>query len=219
MGIGIRIENLRKVYDTPAPSAARGGGFSFMAQRSAGSKEKKEKKKKFEVVALDDISCASTSDCWVVGSDPLDGSGVVVATTDAGKIWEMQSLPKKVGNLNDVSCASASHCWVTGGSIDKLRGSGRSTMSADASRLGKSGIVVSTGGPGLVLTTTDGGKRWKSEALPSGTSDPFGISCPSTTACWAVGTTTNEVVILSLGAPPPPASNGGHHRARGGQRR
>jgi ABC-2 type transport system ATP-binding protein len=56
MGIGIRIENLRKVYDTPAPSAARGGGFSFMAQRSAGSKEKKEKKKKFEVVALDDIS-------------------------------------------------------------------------------------------------------------------------------------------------------------------
>jgi ABC-2 type transport system ATP-binding protein len=56
MGIGIRIENLRKVYDTPPPSAARGGGFSFMAQRSAGPKEKKEKKTKFEVVALDDIS-------------------------------------------------------------------------------------------------------------------------------------------------------------------
>ena len=56
MGIGIRIENLRKVYDTPPPSAARGGGFSFMAQRSAGPKEKKEKRKKFEIVALDDIS-------------------------------------------------------------------------------------------------------------------------------------------------------------------
>jgi len=56
MGIGIRIENLRKVYDTPPPSAARGGGFSFMAQRSTGPKEKKEKKKKFEVVALDGIS-------------------------------------------------------------------------------------------------------------------------------------------------------------------
>jgi ABC-2 type transport system ATP-binding protein len=53
MGIGIRIENLRKVYDTPPPSAARGGGFSFTAQRSAGPKEKK---KKFEVVALDGIS-------------------------------------------------------------------------------------------------------------------------------------------------------------------
>ncbi|HEX3743527.1 MAG TPA: ATP-binding cassette domain-containing protein [Bryobacteraceae bacterium] len=53
MGIGIRIENLRKVYDTPPPSAARGGGFSFTAQRTSGPKEKK---KKFEVVAIDGIS-------------------------------------------------------------------------------------------------------------------------------------------------------------------
>src|SRR5580704_12869174 len=53
MGIGIRIENLRKVYDTPPPSAARGGGFSFGPQRSAGPEEKK---KKFEVVALEDVS-------------------------------------------------------------------------------------------------------------------------------------------------------------------
>jgi len=53
MGIGIRIENLRKVYDTPPPSAARGAGFSFVSQRTAGPKEKK---KKFEVVALDGIS-------------------------------------------------------------------------------------------------------------------------------------------------------------------
>ena len=54
MGIGIRIENLRKVYDTPAPSAARGAaGFSFTPQRTGGAKEKK---KKFETVALDGVS-------------------------------------------------------------------------------------------------------------------------------------------------------------------
>ena len=53
MGIGIRIENLRKVYDSPPPSAARGGGFSFTPVRSAG---KDKTKKKFEVVALDGIS-------------------------------------------------------------------------------------------------------------------------------------------------------------------
>jgi len=54
MGIGIRIEELRKVYDTPPPSAIRGaGGFSFGPQRSGGVKEKK---KKFEVVALDKVS-------------------------------------------------------------------------------------------------------------------------------------------------------------------
>ena len=52
MGIGIRIEDLSKVYDTPPPSAARGGGFSFGPVRSGSSKEKK----KFEVVALAGIS-------------------------------------------------------------------------------------------------------------------------------------------------------------------
>src|ERR1041384_5238554 len=53
MGIGIRIEDLRKVYDTPPPSALGGGGFSFGPQRGAKSKEKK---KKFEIKALDGIS-------------------------------------------------------------------------------------------------------------------------------------------------------------------
>jgi ABC-2 type transport system ATP-binding protein len=48
MGIGIRIENLRKVYDTPPPSAARGAGFSFTPVR--------EKSKKIELVALNDVS-------------------------------------------------------------------------------------------------------------------------------------------------------------------
>src|SRR4051794_7860355 len=53
MGIGIRTENLRKVYDTLPPMAVGGGaGFSFTPQRSGGPKEKK----KFEVVALDGLS-------------------------------------------------------------------------------------------------------------------------------------------------------------------
>src|SRR5437764_6632689 len=52
MGIGIRTENLRKVYDTPPPMARPGAGFSFSPVRSGGAKEKK----KFEVVALDGIS-------------------------------------------------------------------------------------------------------------------------------------------------------------------
>jgi ABC-2 type transport system ATP-binding protein len=50
MGIGIRIENLRKVYDSAPPSAAR-AGFG-MAPSRGGPKEKK----KFEVVAVDGIS-------------------------------------------------------------------------------------------------------------------------------------------------------------------
>jgi len=53
MGIGIRIESLRKIYTTPPPMAARGAGFSFSIQRSA---KKDKTKKKFEVAALDGIS-------------------------------------------------------------------------------------------------------------------------------------------------------------------
>ena len=52
MAVGLRTEQLRKVYDTPPPTAARGAGFSFSPQRAGGKKEKK----KIEIVALDGVS-------------------------------------------------------------------------------------------------------------------------------------------------------------------
>jgi ABC-2 type transport system ATP-binding protein len=52
MGIGIRVEQLRKVYDTPPPISGRGMGMAF----GAGKKDGKKEKKKFEVVALDGVS-------------------------------------------------------------------------------------------------------------------------------------------------------------------
>jgi ABC-2 type transport system ATP-binding protein len=52
VGIGIRLEDLRKVYDTPPPMAARGAAFSGWG----GRRGRHEPKKKFEVVALDGIS-------------------------------------------------------------------------------------------------------------------------------------------------------------------
>ena len=52
MAIGIKIENLRKVYDSPPPAAARGG--LMFAPGSA--RLPKSAVKKFEIVALDGIS-------------------------------------------------------------------------------------------------------------------------------------------------------------------
>src|SRR5918911_5183191 len=52
MAVGIRTEDLRKVYDTPPPMARPGAGFSFTPVRSGGPKEAR----KFEVVALDGLS-------------------------------------------------------------------------------------------------------------------------------------------------------------------
>ena len=53
MGVGIRTEDLRKVYTSPPPAAAGAAGFAFIA-KSRGPGEKN--KKKPEVVALDGIS-------------------------------------------------------------------------------------------------------------------------------------------------------------------
>jgi len=53
MGLGIRIENLRKVFDTPPPMAGRGGGFTYTPVRSG---RKDTSPKKFELVALDSVS-------------------------------------------------------------------------------------------------------------------------------------------------------------------
>ncbi len=52
MAIGIKIDNLRKIYDSPPPAAARGG--SMFSPGSA--RLPKGASKKFEVVALDGIS-------------------------------------------------------------------------------------------------------------------------------------------------------------------
>jgi len=41
MGIAIRIENLRKVYDTPPPMAGGGAGFSFAMVRSPGRRNRR----------------------------------------------------------------------------------------------------------------------------------------------------------------------------------
>jgi len=61
MGLGIRIENLRKVYNTPAPSALGARGFSFGPVRSSRKErqeKRKERKKKIEIVAVDGITLA-----------------------------------------------------------------------------------------------------------------------------------------------------------------
>ncbi|MBZ5563134.1 MAG: ABC transporter ATP-binding protein [Acidobacteriia bacterium] len=54
MGVGIRTEDLRKVYNSPPPAAAGAAGFAFVAARARGSKD--GNKKRAEIVALDGLS-------------------------------------------------------------------------------------------------------------------------------------------------------------------
>jgi ABC-2 type transport system ATP-binding protein len=54
MPVGIRIRDLRKVYNTPPPMLMGAAGFSFVPTRTRGKTDKKAKK--FEVVALNGIT-------------------------------------------------------------------------------------------------------------------------------------------------------------------
>ncbi len=54
MGVSIRTEGLRKVYNSPPPAAAGAAGFAFVAARARGSKD--GSKKRAEIVALDGLS-------------------------------------------------------------------------------------------------------------------------------------------------------------------
>jgi ABC-2 type transport system ATP-binding protein len=52
MAIGVRTQELRKIYSSPPPMAAGAAGFSMMGSRGPAARQKKD----FEVVALENLS-------------------------------------------------------------------------------------------------------------------------------------------------------------------
>jgi photosystem II stability/assembly factor-like uncharacterized protein len=53
---------------------------------------------------------------------------------------------------------------------------------------------------GVALTTNDGGTTWARHRLPKGVANVSAVSCPTVSTCWAVGITSSDTVILSLGS-------------------
>ena len=120
-------------------------------------------------VTAQGISCPSTQECFVVGSEtPGDGSpsGSVFATDDGGLRWTSQTLPVTTTSLLGISCPSASDCMAVGGGIPPRGGPGQA----------------------MIVTTTDGGNDWVLRPAPSGVSGLSSISCPTFDNCTAVGT-------------------------------
>lgn len=54
------------------------------------------------------VSCPARSKCWVVGS------GDAAVTSDGGRTWRYQPVPRKLDMLDYTSCASVTHCWAAG---------------------------------------------------------------------------------------------------------
>jgi hypothetical protein len=121
--------------------------------------------------SLEIVSCISATACTAVGSY-YDKSGILVTLAESwnGTAWTIQSTPDPSGAessvLYGVSCASATACTAVG------------TFENDS-------------GSSVSLAETWNGTAWKVKTTPNpaGATDDIlvGVSCPSATACSAVG--------------------------------
>jgi len=125
--------------------------------------------------ALNAVSCPSATICTAVGGDTnSSGTGVTLAERWNGSGWAVQATPDTSGfsfnALSGVSCPSALACTAVGGGT-------RST------------------GTGVTLAERWDAGGWTIQATPNGSGgtggDLSGVSCPSATACTAVGGYTN----------------------------
>jgi hypothetical protein len=130
---------------------------------------------------LNGVVCASTSDCWVVGSDrSVGGAYLNQLQRWNGRKWKLMTVPQPGGetassqnDLQGASCSSKSNCWAVG--------------------------EYTSGGPQLNEILRWNGKKWSTVATPqpggkgSGAiNDLFGVTCPSAKDCWAIGVFTGK---------------------------
>jgi photosystem II stability/assembly factor-like uncharacterized protein len=114
------------------------------------------------------ISCPSTTDCFVTGSDGDGASPVYASSTDGGETWSdlinVGSAP--FGSTgDDIDCPTTTTCYIAAST-----GAG-------------------TDGPaGAVFSTTDGGLQWSEMAFPHASQHALGaVSCVSASTCVAAG--------------------------------
>ena len=144
---------------------------------------------------LNAVSCASTSVCWAVGLPPTGGTiakgsqAVIVGTTDGGHSWSADKVAVPgAASLLGVDCSGPRTCMAVGGA------------------------VVGSADQGLVLATTDRGKRWTVVHAPQGATDLVAVSCTSPEVCtvvasqgsayWAASTMDDGAVWQHLGPLP-----------------
>ncbi len=121
-------------------------------------------------ITLDGVSCPSAKACTAAGSyENKSGDDVTLAERWNGTKWTIQSTPNPSVSgsfLFGVSCRSATACTATDG-------------------------YTASSGTGFTLAERWNGTKWAIQSTPNPSdasgSGLFGVSCPSATACTAVG--------------------------------
>jgi photosystem II stability/assembly factor-like uncharacterized protein len=145
--------------------------------------------------SLHGISCADDWHCLAAGYSRLDGTGVVLSTTNGGASWQRHTTGTNT-QLWGADCVTASHCFVTGNSGTILvTTNGGSTWTAQTSGTTEPLYSVSCPtashcfaiGYDAILATTNGGGTWTAQTSPVTNPRLYGVACHDSTHCVAVG--------------------------------
>ena len=129
------------------------------------------------------LSCSSSSTCLSDVDGPGAGTSPLLSSSDAGATWTTQSetgLPQ--GFVTTLSCTTGTMCWA----------GGVENSNPEVS-------AVSLGAPGFVASTSDGGATWQSSSLPTGVGAVMELSCPSSTACFALAVSQGQTAGTTAG--------------------
>ena len=117
---------------------------------------------------LQAVTCASESQCWVVGYSQFDNSRpdqtLILRLRKNGKSWAVKispnTSPLESNRLSGVACASESQCWAVGGYSTNISHS---------------------------LIEQWDGKSWSIVNSPDFDGTLTAVACSSASDCWAVG--------------------------------
>jgi hypothetical protein len=130
---------------------------------------------------LNAITCVSSSECWAVGDYYNGTTYQTLIEVWNGSSWSIASSPNtstsQNNDLNAVTCVSAFQCWAVG---NYYNGSAYQTL------------ILSWNGFSWSIASSPDTSATQSNDLK-------GVTCPSSSQCWAVGDysngTTNQTLI------------------------
>ncbi|HJT80810.1 MAG TPA: hypothetical protein VJ719_06405 [Chthoniobacterales bacterium] len=122
---------------------------------------------------LNDVSCASATDCWAVGTSQANGTNKSIIEHWNGTSWSLDTSPNtnatQQNYLSGVVCNPASDCWAVGyQSLDYQSGGTNRTLIQRWQ--GMSWFTVASANPSSISTSLND------------------VGCASATDCWGVGT-------------------------------
>jgi hypothetical protein len=131
---------------------------------------------------LSGVSCPSASDCTAAGQGNGDGTPIPLAERWRDGRWNIEAAPSPIGaaenQLNGITCPATDACMAVGAA-----GPTRGDTSTEALRWN--------------------GRDWRIEPIPnpagSSSSFLFGVACPATDACTAVGTSDAKLLVERWG--------------------